>query len=65
MALDISLLDYAKFSVPIIGATGAAVVGAVKYGLNGSKRKIEEIHEKVHDIDKRLVRVETHMEIGK
>lgn len=63
MPAEISILEYVKISVPIITATGGVVVAAVKYGLNGSKKQISEIHDKVHVMDKRLVRVETKLEV--
>ena len=62
---DLSIFDYVKVSVPIITATGGVVVAAVKYGLNGSKKQISEIHGTVIDIDKRLVRVETIIDPGR
>lgn len=73
MPPEITIMDYVKLAVPIITATGGAAGLAVKLVLNGSAKRIEEIHSDVkearrerHDIrmdiraiDTRLVRVET------
>lgn len=69
--VDLSFVEMAKLLVPIITATGGTVVAAVKVGLNGSKKKIDdmsttvgELRKEVGGVNERLIKVETKVDLA-